>query len=406
MSPAFAQLANVKVNKLIDQHTLQLGTVGSRSFVKYRARCDLNVQGNSYPMYLGIANFDCYDMILGVSFIQKHKMTLDFEWDCVIIDGASVPAQDIVEGADAVPGPDKAEEVDRGEGKATSNGNVEKRHRHASALQFIEAPSDLVPRVYEGGLKTWECSLDLVEYLDSTYGEGAEGFHGRSVLELGCGTAVPSLYILHHIFSSPLPSDGTPLPETVIYLQDYNESVLELVTLPNILLTWYLSPASHLYRTSNTDEDLPFPIPPEPFDLPLSDSLKTSFLQSLTEIYNISLRFFSGSWASFASSQLSNIPSTTKTFDLVLTSETIYRMESLPSLVDIMRLACIGPDANSKQAQKEGKCLVAAKVLYFGVGGGVSDFIDFVDKAAVAKVKTVRERKTGVGRVILSLDFL
>lgn len=35
----------------------------------------------------------------------------------------------------------------------------------ANGLDFIEAPSDLVPGVYEGGLKTWECSMDLVNYL-------------------------------------------------------------------------------------------------------------------------------------------------------------------------------------------------------------------------------------------------
>lgn len=35
------------------------------------------------------------------------------------------------------------------------------------ALQFLDAPSDLVPGVYEGGLKTWECSLDVVDYLNS-----------------------------------------------------------------------------------------------------------------------------------------------------------------------------------------------------------------------------------------------
>ena len=32
-------------------------------------------------------------------------------------------------------------------------------------LEFIDAPSDLVPGTYEGGLKTWECSLDLIRYL-------------------------------------------------------------------------------------------------------------------------------------------------------------------------------------------------------------------------------------------------
>jgi len=36
-------------------------------------------------------------------------------------------------------------------------------------LGFIDAPSDLVPGVYEGGLKTWECSVDLAAYLDTLY---------------------------------------------------------------------------------------------------------------------------------------------------------------------------------------------------------------------------------------------
>lgn len=38
-----------------------------------------------------------------------------------------------------------------------------------SEVEFIDAPSDLVPGIYEGGLKTWECSLDLVACLSSIY---------------------------------------------------------------------------------------------------------------------------------------------------------------------------------------------------------------------------------------------
>jgi protein-histidine N-methyltransferase len=49
------------------------------------------------------------------------------------------------------------------------------------ALEFLDATSDLVPGVYEGGLKTWECSLDLVDYLDSTNGGD---IRGRRVLEV------------------------------------------------------------------------------------------------------------------------------------------------------------------------------------------------------------------------------
>ncbi|KAG9087299.1 hypothetical protein FS749_003015, partial [Ceratobasidium sp. UAMH 11750] len=37
----------------------------------------------------------------------------------------------------------------------------EQNKANQTAIDFISRPSDLVPRVYEGGLKTWECSLDL-----------------------------------------------------------------------------------------------------------------------------------------------------------------------------------------------------------------------------------------------------
>jgi len=56
--------------------------------------------------------------------------------------------------------------------------------------------------------------------------------------------------------------------------------------------------------------------------------------------------------------------------------------------------------------RKKGECLVAAKVLYFGVGGGVSDFVSYVEKQGNAKAEIVRERNTGIGRLVLSLNFI
>ena len=50
------------------------------------------------------------------------------------------------------------------------------------ALDFLDAPSDLVPGVYEGGLKTWECSLDLVEHLHDL--QSSLSFAGKRVLEV------------------------------------------------------------------------------------------------------------------------------------------------------------------------------------------------------------------------------
>ncbi|KAG1819348.1 hypothetical protein EV424DRAFT_1404641 [Suillus variegatus] len=251
-----------------------------------------------------------------------------------------------------------------------------------SALHFLDAPSDLVPLVYEGGLKTWECSIDLASYLDGITSQF--DVSGKRVLEIGCGTSIPSLYILHRIFSSP-PSQN----QTHIHLQDYNASVLELVTIPNIILTWYLSEAAETYRKSEEQAD-------SPLELDISESLKDAFHQSLMT-YGVKLRFFSGSWDTF------DLQKSCGSYNLVLTSETIYRMESLPSLTAIMRGAC---KAEGPKDVDDYLCLVAAKVLYFGVGGGVTEFVRCVQGSDEGgTVKTVWEKTQGVERRVMSIRW-
>jgi hypothetical protein len=55
---------------------------------------------------------------------------------------------------------------------------------------FADAPADLVPGTYEGGLKTWECALDLAAYLDRDVLKAQEGVaagrrvRGSRVLEV------------------------------------------------------------------------------------------------------------------------------------------------------------------------------------------------------------------------------
>ncbi|KAG2367185.1 hypothetical protein BDR07DRAFT_1373011 [Suillus spraguei] len=244
-----------------------------------------------------------------------------------------------------------------------------------SALHFLDTPSDLVPLVYEGGLKTWECSLDLASYLDGI--SSRFDVSGKRVLEIGCGTSIPSLYILHRIFSSP-PSQN----QTHIHLQDYNASVLELVTIPNIILTWYLSEAAATYRKSEEQAD-------SPLELSISESLRDAFHESLMT-YGVHLRFFSGSWDTF------DLQTSGGSYNLVLTSETIYRTESLPSLAAIMRGA--GNAEGSKDVD-DYLCLVAAKVLYFGVGGGVAEFLRCVRNLDIGgTIETVWEKTQGVER--------
>ena len=50
-------------------------------------------------------------------------------------------------------------------------------------LKGQQSDFDLVSGVYEGGLKIWECSLDLVDYVFANRSLVA----GKRVFELGCG---------------------------------------------------------------------------------------------------------------------------------------------------------------------------------------------------------------------------
>lgn len=52
---------------------------------------------------------------------------------------------------------------------------------------LVDEGTDLVKGVYEGGLKTWECSLDLVDCLDGLgYGTAGidERIRGKSIIEV------------------------------------------------------------------------------------------------------------------------------------------------------------------------------------------------------------------------------
>ncbi|OBZ77661.1 Histidine protein methyltransferase 1 [Grifola frondosa] len=262
---------------------------------------------------------------------------------------------------------------------------------NSSDLEFLDAPSDLVPGV-------WDARAEV-----------ARNLRGKRVLELGCGTAIPSLYLLNKIFSDTERLD----PDVYIHLQDYNDLVLRLVTLPNLILAWYMSPASAAYRStapasdSEPDSDaspLPPADPTQPGELPLTPALTAAFLASLSA-HHVHLHFFAGGWSAF------DVPLTGGPYDLVLTSETIYRPDSLPSLVSLLRRASrprtldeLTSELTISDAPSGCVCLVAAKLVYFGVGGGVSEFVRAVEREG-GTVRTVWEHKEGVKRSVMRVAW-
>lgn len=92
ITPAFAEHAKVVIDTLEDPHTLQLGTVGSRSSIKYGADVNIQVAKVNATSYVDIANFDRYDMIVGTPWMKRNKVLLDFEKNQVVIDGTPVDA--------------------------------------------------------------------------------------------------------------------------------------------------------------------------------------------------------------------------------------------------------------------------------------------------------------------------
>lgn len=86
-------------------------------------------------------------------------------------------------------------------------------------------------------------------------------------------------------------------------------------------------------------------------------------------------------------------------YDLVLTSETIYSLPSLPALLSLLQ----------STASPTTTTLVACKRIYFGVGGGELEFRRRVEERE-GKVETVwgemeGQGTKGVGRVVMRVEW-
>jgi predicted nicotinamide N-methyase len=173
-------------------------------------------------------------------------------------------------------------------------------------------PNEVVPGVYEGGFQLWECTLDLLTFLNSV------NFANSSVCELGCGRGLPGIYAALHGASAVL-------------FQDFNADVIEKLTRPNAALNE--CDGTRLQFCSLAWEQIPAELPPAGFDF-------------------------------------------------VLASETIYRKETHPAFVR----AC------KHIVKREGTVIMAAKRTYFGLSGGVFDFLDLAKAEFAHELHEIKDR--------------
>lgn len=260
----------------------------------------------------------------------------------------------------------------------------------ANVLAGLEN-TDLQTNVYEGGYKTWECSLDLVKFLlDRGPRKDLDDLvRVNHVVELGCGSAVPSLLLLQYALRNRL--------GMVFTLADYNEDVVRLVTLPNVVLAWAGALAAPDSAALFPDGNPVLDADEDHGDLYLSPEILAAFKQHLVAA-GISLNFLSGSWTP-TPTFLQLVPSAPELNTFILGSETIYSPTSLTAFAETI--------VALMQRVKTGKAVVAAKRVYFGVGGSVDAFRqECAERGAVAyEMEFEGLENGGVRRCLLEVQM-
>lgn len=241
---------------------------------------------------------------------------------------------------------------------------------------------DLTIGVYEGGFKTWECAVDLAGFVSSAL-DGQESTH---IIELGAGSAVPSLVLLTSLLRRRRSHEqGQHGGKVKFTLCDYNEDVLRLGTAVNVLLVTALV-FEEIDRQAEHEEE---------GDIDVDEDLVLRVLKAL-EATNVEVDFISGAWRDEFVQQVIGEKEKEDASLLLLASETIYSPDSLHvfsrTVLDILRST-----TTAKRAY------IAAKKVYFGVGGGVQEFEEEMTRVG-GRVDTVLDVKSaGVGRVILEV---
>jgi len=282
---------------------------------------------------------------------------------------------------------------------------------------------DLSSGVYEGGFKTWECAIDLASLVADI--DLDADLH---VIELGAGSAIPSLAILRRALQTA--TTGSTPRHIHFTLCDYNDDVLRLATAPNVFLTAYeaLKGDSNEAIVSYDDDQ-----PPKELDLEDIDQDMIHHVFDKLAERRITFDFISGAWGqpflqlldtpppqTRANSSSNNNNTENPPQTLILASETIYSPDSTRVFTDVLmhllrahpphsesRIRTSTGEANSNRS----KAWVASKKIYFGVGGGADDFARNVAEQAGGgsgggggKITTVLDVKdAGVGRVVLEV---
>lgn len=226
----------------------------------------------------------------------------------------------------------------------------------------VSSHSDLIPGVYEGGLKIWECTFDLMDY----FSEAEIEFTNKTVLDLGCGAGLLGIVALRGEAAR-------------VHFQDYNSTVIDEITLPNVVAN-----CTSEGRRVGSGKDRKASKPP---------SKRPRKAEGSPDVLN-RCRFFSGEWSQVSQLLLNSNKPCSK-YDIILTSETIYNPDYYSALHDTL----------AQLLDRNGHVYLASKVHYFGVGGGIYLFEKFIEEKNVFRTSIVKKIDQGLQRCIMEIAF-
>jgi len=313
--------------------------------------------------------------------------------------------------------------------------------------------TDIIPGIYEGGLKVWECSIDLCYYLAEQLNhiynnnnvhenngiEQALSMNG-STLELGCGHGLPGCLILRELMKKERrrqrnrqrrivdendSNNSTSISRSaattttknafannnspIVIFTDYNESVLYDATIPNILLN-----NAHDYDAERGDDEEEHAFESDDDTLEsivglvagdwIDLSRKLSSTHSKKSLLSESSSSSSMLFDRFPSDdivigddheiikQSSPVIPSNGRFNLILAAETTYTTQAAIDTATFL-------SKHLKNQGDGGMGLVATKRYYFGVGGGVDVFQEACDKIKGLNVESIRQYDSGSGNI-------
>ena len=180
------------------------------------------------------------------------------------------------------------------------------------------------------------------------------------------------------------------IPLTFV-LADYNDTVLRLVTLPNIILTWAANTEYHDFPTPELTAS-------SQGDLELSESVIQRFTAEM-KCKDINFIFLSGPWSPSLASMIPE--SAPDAGSLILAAETIYSPESTAAFVDLL--------ITLLRRVKMAKAMMAAKRVYFGVGGSVDGLKEACREGGAVAYEIenhgVPGMDQGVGRALMEVQM-